>query len=260
MTNSEILSIAMEQSAVDCNCKKEDFTGKENMVVISQKNLGARKYLSLPFQCSLVSYGGNMVASVKEGLEQPVREFMNRYPVAHCFETPNLYALNERLEKEGLKICFMAEYFLPDLQLLRPQPCRYPTRVLLPEEFQDCYLPQWGNALCGARKELDVLAVAAYDGDNMIGMAGCSADCEKMWQIGIDVLPEYRRQGIGVSLTSKLAMETLKRGKVPFYCAAWSNLPSVRNAIKSGFRPAWVEMTARDCEAIDRLNGKSGNR
>lgn len=111
MTNSEILSIAMEQSAVDCNCKKEDFTGKENMVVISQKNLGARKYLSLPFQCSLVSYGGNMVASVKEGLEQPVREFMNRYPVAHCFETPNLYALNERLEKEGLKICFMAEYF-----------------------------------------------------------------------------------------------------------------------------------------------------
>lgn len=66
-----------------------------------------------------------------------------------------------------------------------------------------------------------------------------------MWQIGIDVLPEYRRQGIASALTSRLALEILSRGKVPFYCAAWSNIRSVRNAIKSGFRPAWADITAR---------------
>ena len=77
-----------------------------------------------------------------------------------------------------------------------------------------------------------------------------------MYQIGIDVLPAYRRQGIAAALTSHLALEILKLGKVPFYCAAWCNLPSVRNAIKCGFKPAWVEMTARSAEYVDAMNGK----
>ena len=93
-----------------------------------------------------------------------------------------------------------------------------------------------------------MLGVGAYDGEKLVGLAGCSADCETMWQIGIDVLPEYRRKGIAAALTSRLALEILCRGKVPFYCAAWSNIPSVRNAVHSGFRPAWVELTAKPIE------------
>jgi predicted GNAT family acetyltransferase len=60
--------------------------------------------------------------------------------------------------------------------------------------------------------------------------------------------------GIASALTSQLALEILARGKVPFYCAAWSNIPSVRNAIKSGFRPAWVEMTAKPLDMIADMN------
>lgn len=93
-----------------------------------------------------------------------------------------------------------------------------------------------------------MLGVGAYDGGKLIALSGCSADCETMWQIGIDVLPEYRRQGVAAALTSRLAAQVLKRKKVPFYCCAWSNLGSVRNAIKSGFRPAWVEHTAIEKE------------
>ena len=65
----------------------------------------------------------------------------------------------------------------------------------------------------------------------------------------------YRRQGIASALTSRLALEILRRGKVPFYCAAWSNLRSVRNAIASGFRPAWVELTAKSIAAVEEMNG-----
>ena len=75
-----------------------------------------------------------------------------------------------------------------------------------------------------------------------------------MWQIGVDVLPQYRRQGIAAAVTSHLAMEILKRGKVPFYCAAWSNLKSVRNALRCGFRPAWVEMTVKPIEFVNAMN------
>ena len=115
-------------------------------------------------------------------------------------------------------------------------------------------MPEWSNALCEKRKHLDMLAVGAYDGEMLIGLAGCSADCDTMWQIGVDVLPAYRKKGVASALTSRLALETVSRGKVPFYCCAWSNVASARNAIRSGFRPAWVEMTAKPKEFIRSIN------
>ena len=64
------------------------------------------------------------------------------------------------------------------------------------DDFKNLYLPEWSNALCEKRKELDILGVGAFDKEKLVGLAACSADGEKMWQIGIDVLPEYRNQGI----------------------------------------------------------------
>ena len=254
MTNEQILAIAMAQSAIDCNCNANDFIKEENVIVVSEKNDQARKYLELPFSCQLVSYGNNIVASVQEEYREIVQHYLENYPVEHCFETPNLHALNEALLPHGQKICFMAEYFLPDIDKLEEKTCAYECRILEQTDFADLYVPEWSNALCEKRKHLDVLGVGAYDNGKLIALAGCSADCDDMWQIGIDVLPEYRRQGLATALTSKLALEILNRGKVPFYCAAWSNLKSVRNAIKSGFKPAWVELTAKPVAFVDDIN------
>ena len=254
MTNQDILRVAMTQSAADLCADAADFTKTENVIVLSRARDDARRYLTLPFSCQLVSYGNNVVASVSPEFREIAEAYINRYPVEHLFETPNLHVLNEALMEKGQKICFMAEYFLPDLNALRPLDCPFEMRILTPQDFTDLYRPEWSNALCERRKHLDVLGVGAYDGDRLVGLAGASADCDTMWQIGIDVLPAYRRQGIGSALTSRLAMEILDRGKVPFYCAAWCNIRSVRNAIKSGFRPAWVEMTAKPVETVDGMN------
>ena len=254
MTNQEILKIAMAQSASDLCADASDFEKSENVVVISYENDRARKYLKLPFYCQLVSYGNNVVASVSDEFREIAENYINKYPTEHLFETPNLHVLNDALMKKRQKICFMAEYFLPDMNALRPLDCPYELRVLTQDDFSDLYLSEWSNALCAARRHLDVLGVGAYDDGKLVGLAGASADCDTMWQIGIDVLPEYRRQGIASALTSRLAIEILLRGKVPFYCAAWCNVKSVRNAIKSGFRPAWVEMTAKPCESVDEMN------
>lgn len=254
MTNKDILNTAMCQSAVDLACEPEDFLTDKNKIVISKKNQGTRKYLELPFECNLVSYGNNIVASVREDIAGVIENYIEKYPVEHCFETPNMNVLSEALAKYDLKICFMAEYFLPDVTLLKKYDCKYETRILNQSDFADLYKPEWSNALCEKRKELDVLGVGAYDGGKLIGLAACSADCDSMRQIGIDVLPEYRRMGIASALTSALAIEILERGKIPFYCAAWSNIKSVRNAIKSGFRPAWVEMTAKSSRVVDEMN------
>ena len=254
MNNQAIWKIALQQSAYDCNCRPEDFLSSQNIVTRSQPHPLARKYLPLPFACDLVSYGNNIVAQTSDELAPLVERYINSYPIEHSFETPNMHVLDEALRPHGLKICFMAEYFLPDLEHLKPLDCGYELRVLYQADFQELYVPEWSNALCEKRKELDVLGVGAYAGGRLIGLAGCSADCEKMYQIGVDVLPEYRRRGIAAALTSHLALEILKLGKVPFYCAAWCNLKSVRNALKCGFRPAWVELTARDLAFVDNMN------
>lgn len=254
MTNHEMLETAMRQSAEDIGCRPEDFLSEKN--VLSGFRLGkhARRYLKEPITCTLVSYGNNVVAASCPEAADLAEEYIGRFPFYHCFETPNMHWLNERLAQRGHKVCFMAEYYLPDISRIPSLSCRYETRLLGPEDFQGMYLPEWSNALCAERSELDVLGIGAYDGQRLVGFAACSADCEDMWQIGVDVLPAYRRQGIASALTSALAREILDRGKVPFYCSAWSNIRSVRNAVKSGFIPAWVEMTAKPSGIVDGMN------
>ena len=254
MTNQEIRQIALQQSAYDCNCAPKDFISGKNKVTLSRKHDKARVYLPLPFECDMVSYGSNIVAQVSPRMKEVVEWYINKYPVEHCFESPNVIALHEKLAEFGYKVCFMAEYFLPDVDLVKEQPCPYELRVLQPEDFAAYYTQEWNNALCESRKHLDRLAVGAFDQGKLIGLAGCSADCEEMYQIGVDVLPAYRNRGVGSAVTSRLALETLKMGKVPFYCAAWCNIRSVRNAIRCGFRPAWTELTARDSAFVDRMN------
>ncbi|MBR7184370.1 MAG: GNAT family N-acetyltransferase [Clostridia bacterium] len=245
MNNQTLLETAMAQSALELGCAPEDFRASENKVVLAGNPVGARVYLRLPFSCQLVSYGSNIVASASPDLQGIAADYISRFPVEHCFETPNLHLLDAALAPFGQRTCHMAEYFLPDLRRLAPLGCAYPMRTLERADFAGLYLPEWRNALCADRAQYDALCVGAYHGGELIGLAGASADCESMWQIGIDVLPAYRRQGVAAALTSRLACEIIARGKVPFYCAAWSNIPSVRNAIRSGFRPAWVELTAK---------------
>ena len=238
LTNQDILQIALRQHAVDSGCAPEDFLSEQNKVVTSRPHPDARRYLSLPFDCDLTSYGNNI----------------DRFPIEHCFETPNLHVLMDALRLHGLNICFMAEYFLPDVTTVHPLDCPYETRLLTRPDFADLYRPEWSNALCEKRQHLDMLAVGAYDNGSLIALAGASADCDTMWQIGIDVLPAYRRRGIASALTSRLACEILHRELVPFYCCAWSNLRSARNALRSGFRPAWVQVTAKPQAMIDDMN------
>ncbi len=254
LNQQTVLETALRQSAVDIGCAPKDFLREEPVLVRSCIGAGARAYYKEPITASLVSYGSNIVAAVRDEYRALVEEYLGRFEFYHCFETPNLHWLSERLLPLGQKVCFMAEYYLPDLARLRALDCPYETRLLTRADFADLYLPAWSNALCAERRELDVLGVGAYDGGRLVGLAGSSADCAEMWQIGIDVLPEYRRQGIASALTARLALEVLERERIPFYCSAWSNIRSARNAVRCGFSPAWVEMTVKPAEIVDQMN------
>lgn len=244
----------MRQSALDINACPADFLKTENVIVRSAIGPAARKYYREPIACNFVSYGSNIVASVRDEYREIIAAYLAKFTFYHCFETPYMHWLDERMRPLGQRVCFMAEYFLPDVTMLQRRKCAYSLRILTKADFAELYVPAWENALCADRKELDVLGIGAYDNDKLIGLAAASADCDTMWQIGVDVLPEYRRQGVASILTSTLAMEILYIGKIPFYCCAWSNIPSARNAVRSGFLPAWTELTVKPETVIEQMN------
>lgn len=247
-SRDKIWEIARRQSAYDCSCAPEDFLAEENRVFESYNNEKARKYLELPHICHLVSYGSNVVVSGQAALLPEIERILaDRSDFWQCFEPRSIYRLNQVLAKVDARMCFLSEYFLPDKEeIFRWQDiCACELRMLEPADFAGLYLPKWQNALCEDRKHLDRLAVGAYERGNLVGLAGCSADCDTMWQIGVDVLPEYRRRGIACALTNRLARETFERGLIPFYSISWANIRSMKNAVRSGFRPGWVEAAAK---------------
>lgn len=249
-TQRAISDIARRQSAVDMGCSAEDFLKTEPVVVTSRVHAGARAYLDEPLFFDLASYGSNIVVQCAPEMAGFAGEYVSRTDIESCFETPEIYKLNAELAGYGEVVYHMAVYYLPDLEALYAfddagSDRRYEICILGQSDFSGLYVPEWGNALSSKRPQLDMLAVGAYYDGKLVGLAGASADCEDMWQIGIDVLPEYRRMGIASSIVNYLAREILSRGKVPFYCAAWSNVKSARCAMRAGFRTAWVQMTAK---------------
>ena len=138
-TNESIYMTALRQSAADAGCSAEDFLKAENVIVRSVKNADARKYLELPFDCNLISYGNNIVASVNEKHRDIVSDYINKYSAEHCFETPNMHVLNDEMQKRGLRVCFMAEYFLPDLNFIKQIDCNYSLRLMEQEDFAGLY-------------------------------------------------------------------------------------------------------------------------
>ena len=119
-TNDKILRIAMEQSARDLSCEAADFLRTEHVFVESKTSSDARKYLTLPFSCQMVSYGNNIVVSAAAKFREIAANYLANTDTSHAFETPSIHMLNRELEPLEQGICFMAEYFLPDLNRLAP--------------------------------------------------------------------------------------------------------------------------------------------
>ncbi len=92
----------------------------------------------------------------------------------------------------------------------------------------------------------DMLAVAAESGGTIVACAAASADAERLWQIGVDVLPAYRHRGIGRAVVGRLVAAVLAAGSVPYYTHSISNVASAALASSVGFWPAWVQWYARE--------------
>lgn len=134
-------------------------------------------------------------------------------------------------------------YYLPDIENLKEIENNSFRFELIDKNIQSLYVNKYfHNALQYNvdSKRPEVLAAVAYDKNNLVGIACASADSKAMWQIGVDVLSNYRGNGIAVKLVNMLTIETINRGIVPYYTTDCANINSQKVAIKSGYIPAWT--------------------
>ena len=111
------------------------------------------------------------------------------------------------------------------------------------------------EAFCFSEASPDVLAVAAIIDNEIVGMAGASADSPSFWQIGINVNKNFEGRHIASGLVSILKSDILKKGIVPYYGTSFSNLASQHVAARAGFEVAWVELITEKNTADDVYTG-----
>lgn len=189
---------------------------------------------TIPFQlprCEMITMGCGVIVNASKDVLPFVQKRLlgkSRYEVLNA---PFVYGVNP--------------HFLPDIEhmkLLLPNP-NYEYRLLEQAEIHAYYKYEGcHNALLYDPDSYmpEMLGIAVMDGDSLAGIACALADCEKMCQLGVDVLPEYRNQGLAKTMISKLAIELLNRGRIPYYFTDNSNVASQKTAIAAGFIPTWA--------------------
>ena len=267
-TNKEIYSFLKNQLALDFNCNPEDFDKTENVITLPALNDDRRFFSNEKFFLQIATLGNNAIISADEKLHPWLTEWVKEKSGFWLFEQHNYFELENQVRKFGYKMALTHHMFLPTPELV-PVETDFEYCFIETEEIKQFYgrleLP---NAICDCYKpeRPDVLAVLAlsnksltdnssqaftYKGKKIMGMAGCSADSKKFWQIGIDVLPEYRQNGIGTKLVKLLRNETFRREAIPYYGTSLSNLRSWKIALACGFKPVWVEAETRKLEDQD---------
>jgi GNAT superfamily N-acetyltransferase len=80
-------------------------------------------------------------------------------------------------------------------------------------------------------------ATAALAERRPVSFCVASDQTEGLWDISIDTLERYRRQGYAARCVSYMVNEMRRRGKEPVWAAEETNAPSMRLAAKLGFFP-----------------------
>ncbi|WP_233711001.1 GNAT family N-acetyltransferase [Lederbergia citrisecunda] len=246
MTQKEMLHIVQSQLAIDLNCTIDDLNGENDSIIFveAKENPGCRPFRRNERYFEIVSMGKSIVVSATPERLLIAKAQMQGKDRDTVFSLPFI---------RGLYL-----HYLPDLKRIKP--------VLPPENFSFVLIEQdeainlldvtgFNNAIIYDTDHpwQTNLAVLAKKGGKIVGVAGASKTCAKLWQIGIDVLPEYRNFGLASYLVNTLTFKILELGDVPSYDVIASNLASQKVAQRSGYFPGWVSDWKCDFKGLETL-------
>ncbi len=204
---------------------------------------GRRRYRQADDFFRLIIFGNDAYIMSDGKMYEWVEEYFGSMAPEHMLNYHNLRQLDEELGKHGYMIDEVQECFLPSWALAEQDDMDEADNVemLFGKEIRELYKEgEFPHALVDPGR--DIIAVGVREDGRMAAVAGAARDGSFLWQIGVDVLPDYRMRGLASAMTEQLALILLDKGCVPFYGVRQGNIVSKRTAEAAGFEPAFSEV------------------
>lgn len=223
MTKVDILNIIYEYLAQLMECEVADFTREET--TFSVRNIEE------PF-LKIIICGNSIVVTSSPNLYSKAVSLLENKSRDELFECPLIY---------GQTI-----HYIPDLSSISDPalPDGFTYSLFQGEDISNLSdITGFDNSLVfdDNGRTNSSIAFVAYRGDAVAAVAAASIAYANLWEVGIDVLPAFRNQGLATAMVRKLTFEILSKGAVPFYSASITNIGSQMVAARADYIPCWVD-------------------
>lgn len=210
-----------------------------------------KQYLANKYECNINEFEKRGLNIIKNCKQNKVKMLL-LYDLILVSCSNNLYDLvDEKLKRKNIYEIFefplvygQSIYFIPDLERIKKQKEieKYTFKMFdgnienigLSSGFENAITFKDGKCISN-------IAYCVYDGNRIIGVAGADKVSDDIWEVGIEILPEYRKEGLATILTKNLTLRILEKNIVPIWCASSTNIGSQAVANKSNYIPLWFE-------------------
>jgi RimJ/RimL family protein N-acetyltransferase len=233
MTKLEMFKIVQNQLAIDLNCTSNDLNGEKDRFIFveSKDNPGRRPFRRGKQFFEMLTMGKSIVVSATPARLKYAKEQLDGKERDDAFSMPFI---------RGHVMCYLPD--IDNLKRISASP-NFMYEIIQKDRITMLLETHgFNNAL-----QYDLnhpvqnsMAIIARQGDRIAGIAGAFWWSQKMWSIGIDVLPEYRNNGLAAFLVNALTFEILQQNIVPVYSTASSNIASQKVGYRAGYMPAWM--------------------
>ena len=235
--------------AAEAGCHPSDFLIEGvNLVELASTtavNPLRRRFPQREHSLEITSMGTSLVIAATSQWMPWVTELFRNVEVSEAHSPQLLSEASMRASRDSYRLHGPYHYSVTtsaDWQS-REAPPGYTVEIGGGELLQSLVPADWPNAISPRAstqgRHVAVAAIAIRAGA-AVGVATATEDSDALQQIGIDVQREHRGRGLGRALTSQVAGEVLRRGRVPYYGADADNIASLRTAQSAGFYPCWT--------------------
>ena len=234
--SKSMLAKVLRAQAESYGCDVGDFTGDKNVIVEAPTDQ--------PF-LRMIGFGAGTVVSAHPSFVGWCRTALSEINGTHVFDAPTIVEIGSALKEFGCTLGEIFDCFLPSAQVPKAdKPEGFDVSFVEGDAVTELYAhPGFENSLTYHPDHTGIVVVASRDGIPC-GISGANPMPPGLWAIGVDVLQTHRERGIATYLVSELTQELLSRDLIPVYPTWYSNIHSRNTALRVGYRPAWVEITA----------------
>jgi GNAT superfamily N-acetyltransferase len=251
---ASVLRAIRQTLAADCACDADDFLGEGVRVVVARQMPGRRGFPFAAKPLLIATMGRAVVISCAADRVEWAEHNLAPMGRDEVFGASTVSRVHEYVAADGQHLSGPRFAYGCSRDTLQPfaVPPDVEATTVEGDEIGELYRHKGFSHALEYRLDAprpDVVAVVARRGDDIVAMAGASADSDMLWQIGVDVMPHHAGRGIGTAVVGLAAEMILDRGRIPYYSTGLANVRSAGLALRLGFWPAWVGMDARDADA-----------